>query len=95
MPGQKNICDANWVDCVVRTVNPIQLHIKCIERDEQFWEPNQCQSYLHFMINAYCLKYVCLDITKFPVLDNQDLNGYVSVITINWYFFIQTLKIYF
>ena len=35
--GQLNICNAPWVDFVVRRTNPYQIHIERIFRDETLW----------------------------------------------------------
>jgi len=32
-----NICKLPWVDFVIRTVNPYQLHVEKIYRNEQLW----------------------------------------------------------
>ncbi len=35
--GQMNVCDFEWVDFVVRSLNPYQIHIQRIHRDVTLW----------------------------------------------------------
>lgn len=35
--GLLHICDCKWIDFVVRTINPYQLHIERIYRDKDLW----------------------------------------------------------
>ena len=37
-PGQMQICDLPWVDFVVRSTNPHQLHVERLYRDNNWWE---------------------------------------------------------
>jgi hypothetical protein len=36
--GLLNVCDINWLNFVVRTVDPYQLHIERICRDQDMWD---------------------------------------------------------
>ncbi|KAK3099893.1 hypothetical protein FSP39_011406 [Pinctada imbricata] len=36
--GLMNICDCDWIDFIVRTLNPYQMFVQRIHRDKQLWE---------------------------------------------------------
>jgi hypothetical protein len=49
--GVLNIVGKQWIDFVVRTERPYQLHVHRIERDEKLWK-----DYMLPKLNSFCSK---------------------------------------
>ncbi|KAJ8318930.1 hypothetical protein KUTeg_004021 [Tegillarca granosa] len=50
--GQLNICNMSWVDFVVRTEKPYQLHIERIKKDKNLWNNQMLPKLKAFNFNA-------------------------------------------
>jgi hypothetical protein len=46
--GLLNICNKDWIDFIVRTLNPHQIFIQRIQRDQNLWENIMLPKYLPF-----------------------------------------------
>ena len=50
--GLLNICNRDWIDFIVRTLNPHQIFIQRIQRDQHLWENIMLPKLQAFYFNA-------------------------------------------
>ena len=75
--GKMGVCEMPWVDFVVRTVNPYQLHIERVYFDGDLWEKIMFPKLKAFMFKPYFLSLLLQLIIPWMELENL-VDGYVK-----------------
>lgn len=64
--GVLNVCGLEWIDFVVRTLNPYQMFIQRIHKDEHLWEGHMLPKLMAFYFAAILPELACPRYGKSP-----------------------------
>ncbi|KAJ8315541.1 hypothetical protein KUTeg_007691 [Tegillarca granosa] len=76
--GLINFCKSPWIDFVVRTLNPYQLYIQRIYKDQELWIKEMRPTLLSFCKNVLLPELACSREEKVMTIENQVFGRVVS-----------------
>ena len=94
--GLLNVCDKMWIDFIVRTLNPHQIFIQRIYKDEIFWQNHMLPKLTAFYRNAILPELACPRDGKSPGIREPGLwVCYDFIIFEQYLIFLQAYKVSF